>query len=104
MSASVYRALRSAGYPDAGIIEFATSLLAELCDDKGASGEEHPPLDVRTGFPTGRALVEILEFEVDRARSTAQSQLGVIVGEANKVGDGCQLALGHFPRARLVMV
>jgi len=79
MSASVYRALRSAGYPDSGIIEFATSLLAELCDDRGAICEEHPPLDVRTGFPTGRALVEILEFEVDRARSTAQPQLGVIV-------------------------
>ena len=36
MSSTVYRALRSAGYPDEGIIAFATSLLAELCDEKGA--------------------------------------------------------------------
>lgn len=79
MSASVYRALRSAGYPDSGIIEFATSLLSELCEEKGAACEDDPPLDVRTGFPTGRALVEILEFEVDRARATAQPALGVIV-------------------------
>jgi len=79
MSSSVYRALRSAGYPDSGIIEFATSLLSELCDERGATGDEDPPLDVRTGFPTGRALMEILEFELDRARATSHPLFGVIV-------------------------
>lgn len=79
MSSSVFRALRSAGYPDSGIIEFATSLLSELCDEKGTNAEDVPPVDVRTGFPTGPALLEILEFEVDRARSGPHPLLGVIV-------------------------
>jgi predicted acylesterase/phospholipase RssA/GGDEF domain-containing protein len=79
MSSSVYQALRAAGYPDSGIIEFATSLLAELCGDKGAAVEKEPPLDARTGFPTGQALVEIIEFELDRARATPHPHLGVIV-------------------------
>jgi predicted acylesterase/phospholipase RssA len=79
MSSSVFRALRSAGYPDSGIIEFATSLLSELCDEKGATSEEAPPLNVRTGFPTGHALTEILEFEFDRARAMPHPLLGAIV-------------------------
>jgi predicted acylesterase/phospholipase RssA len=79
MTTSVYRALRSAGYQDSGIIEFATSLLSELCQEKGSACEEVPPVDVRTGFPTGRALVEILEFELDRARATPHPSLGIIV-------------------------
>ena len=79
MSSSVFRALRSAGYPDSGIIEFATSLLSELCDAKGTPAAEDPPLDVRTGFPTGNALMEILEFELDRTRSMPHPLLGLIV-------------------------
>jgi NTE family protein len=79
MSASVYRALRSAGYPDSGIIDFATSLLSELCDEKAANAPEHPPVDAQTGFPTGQALVEILDFELDRARSMRHPLLGLVV-------------------------
>jgi NTE family protein len=81
MSSTVYQALRSAGYPDAGIIAFATSLLAELCEEKRASAGKEPPVDTQTGFPTGPALVEIIEFEIDRARSMRPrpALLGIIV-------------------------
>ncbi|MEM9455545.1 MAG: patatin-like phospholipase family protein [Myxococcota bacterium] len=79
MSASVYRALRCAGYPDEGIIEFATSLLAALCEEKTQRPTEEPPVHARTGLTNGDALLEVLEFELDRARSMPPGVLGVIL-------------------------
>ena len=83
MSASVYRALRSAGYADEGIIAFATSLLGELCDEKSSGHESASPVDAQTGFPTGETLAEIVGFEIDRARAMHPPLLGVIVVTVN---------------------
>ena len=85
MSSSVFRALRSAGYPDSGIIEFATSLLSELCDAKGADGG-NPPVDVRTGFPTGRALRGDPRVRGGFAPEAPHPLLGVIVVDAPHEG------------------
>ncbi len=79
MSSSVYQALRSAGYCSSRIIEFATSLLDELCDENEAPIEPGPPLDAQTGFPTGEAFSEILDFEFSRARSGSHPLLGLVI-------------------------
>jgi len=79
MSSSVYRALRAAGYPDGAIVDFATSLLAELCDETASPSEKDPPLDAQTGLPTEHTFTEILEFEFERAKSAHDSLLGVVI-------------------------
>ncbi|MEM7155185.1 MAG: patatin-like phospholipase family protein [Myxococcota bacterium] len=101
MSTSVYQALRSAGYSDAGIIGFATSLITELCEDTTTNPAHASPLDVRTGLPEGGAFLEVLEFELSRTRSTCHHILGLILVTVR--ADELRPALERFEDEKLVV-
>lgn len=81
MTTSLVRGLRSAGYGDAAIVSFATSILSSLCDDRRDDRRddrpESPDIEQRTGMLCGLDFEEVLEFEIQRARHE-RHPLGVI--------------------------
>lgn len=77
MTSSLVRGLRSAGYSEAAIVSFATSILAVLCADQRDALPDSPDLELRTGMLCGLDFEEALDFEIQRAR-TGRHPLGLI--------------------------
>ncbi len=65
---TVYRQLKQAGYGNAELVTFVSELMGEI------GGERSGPLsgvaDVETSLPNSDSLLDVLEFELRRVRST----------------------------------
>ncbi len=75
---TVYRELRSAGHNEASILDFVNQVVALLTQDVGESTADFPEVvDPESGLTSREVILEVLDFEIRRARRKSRSLLAL---------------------------
>ncbi len=74
---TVYRQLKQAGYGKAEIVAFVSELMGELTDES-SGGALSGVTDVETSLPNSESFLDVIEFELRRARSIPSRDVTLI--------------------------